>query len=652
MGLHTGIDKFIPTVERQFRAGPNETWRFYYPNTADFNFNYYKLLSDATESAIALNTNPNLRIAIVGAGLAGLTAARELFRCGYRAIDLYEASDRIGGRTYSIPLHTPHTDSHTVFEMGAMRIPFFPAPGSGNSVMDYYSSLFQIATQPFPDPGSKVADTGIFLNKGYGPNINDPYSEPTLDIWEAGAPEPPNPLLQQIYQKWSSFATQVIQECEKHYESDDWQTFWHQLVQHYWDKNFRELVYMPAAEYNPTQPGFFGGLGMTEEESNLFYTIGAGDGSWGAFYDISCLYPIRTLLFGFGTNHQLIEGRFDSQKNFLPGMEYKIPPHDSLHQPLVAPHYLGVQSLAECLFYQPVVSKFVESISLYRATHSEEYDINLYTRNPVKKLKRHSDGKIEVSSSAIEPKIYDAVILTAPTWALQISTDFEGFDPKTQLPFSVLNSIKVSHWISSCKVFYPLKERYWGEGKKIPQLISTDTYLQGIYGYAVKDEPGALLLSYTWEDDANKLLAFAHETATIKAANRALAQKCLEELDNLLLSCVNIQTPISPYVDARKPTVIQWSKKPSYRGCAKLYRETSWNTDYLLLRYNQDMSARSNLYFAGEAFSVEGGWLEPALRSGLDAVIHLVQNTNGEFLNNFQYKDYPLYDRWSPCFHQ
>lgn len=360
------------------------------------------------------------------------------------------------------------------------------------------------------------------------------------------------------------------------------------------------------------------------------------------------MYPIRTLLFGFGQNHQLIEGRFDGQKNFLPGKEYKIPARDSLGQPLVPPNYLGVQSLAECLFYQPVVSKFVEPISLYQATNLEQYQINLYTRNPVQKLKRYSDGKIELSSEFQEPKVYDAVILTAPTWALQISTDFDGFNPKTELPFSVLNSIKVSHWISSCKVFYPLKERYWGEGKKIPQLISTDTYLQGVYGYAVKDEPGALLLSYTWEDDANKLLGLAHESATIEEADRALAQKCLKDLDNLLVSCVNIQTPISPYVDEREPIVIQWSKKPSYRGCAKLYREMSWNTDYLLLRYNQDLSARSNLYFAGEAFSVEGGWLEPALRSALDAVIHLVQNTNGEFLNGFQYANYPQHDSWSP----
>ncbi len=41
------------------------------------------------------------RIAIVGAGLAGLTCALDLRREGYRA-DIYEASDRIGGRCFTI----------------------------------------------------------------------------------------------------------------------------------------------------------------------------------------------------------------------------------------------------------------------------------------------------------------------------------------------------------------------------------------------------------------------------------------------------------------------------------------------------------------------------------------------------------------------
>jgi tryptophan 2-monooxygenase len=229
-----------------------------------------------------------------------------------------------------------------------------------------------------------------------------------------------------------------------------------------------------------------------------------------------------------------------------------------------------------------------------------------------------------------------------------MSIDFEGFDYQTQLPFDVTYSIKVSHWITSCKVFYPLKERYWENNSNIPPVISTDSYLQGVYGYAVetnsqKDDPGVLLVSYTWEDDANKLIAELNN-------DEAFAKKCLDELDKILCQCENIKTPISPYVDTSKPAVIQWAKMPSYRGCAKLYREMTWNENYTLLKYNQKFSATSNLYFAGEAFSVEGGWTEPAFRGALDAVIHVIKNTGGTFLNNFQYSDYPQYDDWNPFF--
>jgi tryptophan 2-monooxygenase len=74
----------------------------------------------------------------------------------------------------------------------------------------------------------------------------------------------------------------------------------------------------------------------------------------------------------------------------------------------------------------------------------------------------------------------------------------------------------------------------------------------------------------------------------------------------------------------------------------------TWNENYALLRYNQNYSANSGLYFAGEAFSLEGGWTEPALRSALDAVIHAIANTGGTFLDGFQYSDYPKYDNWNP----
>ena len=550
MGVHKEIDKFTDAVQKPAAPSPDE-WRFRYPNTADFNFNYWRLLDQARHSSIGKNNNPDVRVAIVGAGIAGLTVARELFRSGFTNIDIFEGSRFLGGRTRSLPV----PGQHTVFEMGAMRLPFFDAPGSQKCVLDFYRDEFAVTVQPFPDPGSRVADTGIYLNNGFGSRpAAQNTSKPQLLIWRKTDALPPMPELQSVYTKWSSFASMVTQEVKKHYGTAEWDEFWQHMVRHYWTLNFRDLVYLSAIKaYSPADPGNFGGLGMDDQEATLFYTIGAGDGSWGAFYDISCLYPIRTLLFGFGTNHQIIQGLFDDDGRFRGGPYYCEATKDSAGKRFDTPDYRGVQTFAECMFFAPVKSQNVRCMSLYGAmVPADEPDgVHLFTATTVSAISRANDGRVRVAAGTLARE-YDAVILTPATWAAQ-GIAIRDFAYDSQWPFEVEQSLKMSHWITSCKVFYPLKERYWGDGKRIPQLISTDTRLQGVYGYgldtAAIHEPGVLMVSYTWEDDANKLLADTDE--------EALAWNLLSELDEILESCENVGEAISKYVVQTRPEVVQ-----------------------------------------------------------------------------------------------
>lgn len=613
-------------------------WLWSWPNTADFNFNYYRLLESSGDTGIGSPGSPGTRVAIIGCGVAGLTAARELFRAGYTNIDLYEATDRLGGRTYS----KPAPGQQTCFELGAMRLPFFNTdpddlPGR-NSVLAWYTKEFGIAYQPFPDPGSSVANTGIYLNDGFGP-VHEPApgQKPELLLWNSatnpGEP-PPTAELQAIYDRWNNFATMFTDAVSPVYGTPQWTALWQQIVSDYWEINFRDFAYLPVlAAYDPADPGNFGGLGLTQDQAQLLYTIGVGDGSWGAFYDISVLYIFRTMLFGYGNQHQLIVGVPDG------GPQQNQTLTDSAGNKFIGPSYLGVQSVAECMFFEPVRSVHVSG-SLYDALQD---NVNLFTSTQVSSIDKLPDGKISLRTrdGRVEAP-YDAVIMSPPTWAMQIGTSINGFDVSTQWPFPVQTSFAMSHWIRSCKVMYPLRERFW-EVSRIPQLLSTDIQLQGVYSYAAgDDDPGVLLVSYTWEDDANKFLAQGFEPT--------LGSSLLELLDDILLRCTNIQQKISPFVDtSRGPTIMQWSLMPTYLACAKLYHERSWDLDYALLRYNQNFSSRSGIYFAGEGFSVEGGWTEPALRGALDAVLYVIRNTAGTFTPPFDFAaDYPRYSEWSP----
>ncbi len=631
---------------------PESEWLCQYPNIADFNFNYYHLLNKAKQSGLA-KTKQQPRIAVIGLGVAGLLSARELFRSGFQAIDMFESTDRIGGRTYSIPMK----DQHTTFEMGAMRMPFFSEPKNGQSLLAYLTQEFNIHSQDFPNPGSPVANTGIYMNNGYGPDTDNPFEKPQLIRWETkgqqAPPPPPNKKLKAVYKLWEHFKDLFVKEAGRLYGTKDWMPFWQAFVTHYWALNFRDLVVLDKMDaYDENNLGYFGGLGMNDEQADLFYTIGAGDGSWGAFYQISCLYPIRTLLFGFGNDHQLIQGNFNDDGEFAPGDAYQQSLTDSLGHNLASPCYLGVQSYADNLLFTEVKSHdtTVNNTSLYSAVHSKKHPlINLFTQSKVQKIKKNTNGSITLSAAGDIEKEYDAVILTLPTWAMQLSIQFEGFSQQS-LPFAVQNAFKRSHWITSCKVFYSLKERYW-EKTNIPQLISTDTFLQGVYAYAadiknakgeiVHQDAGGVLVSYTWEDDANKFLA--------NVDDKTLAKLCLEKLDSILEECSNVQGKISDYVNLDESQVIHWSQQPSARGCAKLYRQSTWQDNQNLLSYNQEHSEDSGLYFAGEAFSLEGGWTEPALRSAIDAVLHIVHHSGGDFLNDFHFaEDYPQHSQWQP----
>lgn len=622
-------------------------WSARFPNPPDLCFNYRKLLEQA--GGIASGGRSDHRICIVGAGVTGLTAARELLRCGFTQITLIEQSQRIGGRHLTVASDLRrHAPASTPFEMGAMRMPLFnrtgEAPKDGHSLMAYYANLFDLRISDFPNPGTpQVTGTGIYLQEGQ----LDPESDPTLLRWinSDGSTPPPTLALKAVHDKWHGFAARMTDRIAKVYGTAAWEAQWAAIVERYHHLSFRDLVRLSAIEtWQASAPGDFGGLGMSMEESAIFYAIGIGDGSWGAFYDVCCLYPLRTAIFGFSSHLQLVHGRVDEQGQPLDAPYLtQDAVHDSKGLKFLAPNYLGLVAMDECLLFMAIDGL---GTSLYEQCIAR--DDGLLTDSSVTGLIKQPDGTICVQYdwNASHPKnrasvsqIFDSVILTLPSWLIETNIRLQHFTP-AMLPQRIVNAYKTAHWETSCKVYAPLKKSFLSKQQNIPQILVTDSFVHDVYAYRYNDQYAydCILLSYTWEDDATKLAGLS---------DVQLVEKCVNELDRILLRCSNVNSPISPYIDTTGARVQRWITDRNALGCAKLYRAGTYDDAVSLMKYNRDFSSVSGLYLAGESFSVDAGWTEPCLRTAVDSVINICNNLNASFNGAFSMDVYPHYQTLS-----
>lgn len=525
-----------------------------------------------------------------------------------------------------------------------MRMPFFnradEPPTEGRSLMAYYAKAFDLSFSDFANPGSQwVRSTGIYLREG----SVGAGSTPLMLIWknEDGLTPPPGEELQRVYAKWKAFADRMTRHVAEVYAGPNWEGMWAAIVEKYQGVSFRDLVNMPALHvWDEGAPGDFGGMGMSAEESAIFYAIGIGDGSWGAFYDVCCLYPLRTAIFGFSSQLQLIHGRVDANGDPLESPYlHSAAVFDSMGLGFDRPRYIGLAALDECLLFMNINET---GKSVYQ--HSHERSNGLLTDSSVTRIQKLSNGKTRVfynwkhsrpEQAQEQFDDFDSVIVTLPSWLIETRIRLEHFTPQ-MLPYEIINAYKTAHWETSCKVYAPLKKSFLSKNSNIPQAIVTDSFIHDVYTYRYNDHYtyDCILLSYTWEDDATKLASFS---------DKELVVKCAAELDRILMNCANIQEKISPYIGIEQAVVQRWITDKNALGCAKLYRPGTYYDAVRLMKYNRDFAHVSGLYFCGESFSVDAGWTEPCFRGAIDAVIHICNNTAAIFNDGFSMSDYPHY---------
>lgn len=234
-------------------------------------YDYTAILSDQTPIATVPRSRWGTRVAIVGAGAAGIVAAYELFRAGLNPV-IFEATDRIGGRNYSEPFGANPGRNAALAELGAMRVP------PSCKVFYYYANLLKMKFSTFPDPG-KVPTTLYYENQKY--------------TWQPGKPAP-GPFAQ-IAADFGNFAdglTGPVWAPWKAGDLDGVRKVWQRYVDRYANMSFLTALAEGIPSWGPAELNAFGALGM-------------GSGGFGPLYGVGFLEMLRVMVNQWEVDQQL-----------------------------------------------------------------------------------------------------------------------------------------------------------------------------------------------------------------------------------------------------------------------------------------------------------------------------------------------------------
>jgi lysine 2-monooxygenase len=219
-------------------------------------------------------------VAVVGAGMAGMVAAYELMKLGFRPV-LFEAS-RMGGRLRSQRFEGTQD---VVAELGGMR---FPVSGTA---FFHYVNLLGLQTRPFPNPLTPAAGSTVVDLEG-----TSHYARTLADLPE---------LFREVADAWSQTLEKDARfsELQNAIRTRDVATLkrlWNTLIPLWDDRTFYDFIASSEA---------FSKLSFRHRE--VFGQVGFGTGGWDSDFPNSMLEILRVVMTNCDEEQRLIVGGAD-----------------------------------------------------------------------------------------------------------------------------------------------------------------------------------------------------------------------------------------------------------------------------------------------------------------------------------------------------
>ena len=215
-------------------------------------------------------------VAIVGAGMAGITAAYELMKLGLKPV-IYEAS-RMGGRLRSQPFEG---GQGVVAELGGMRFP------ASSTAFFHYVDLLGLATKPFPNPLTPAAGSTVVDLEG-----QTHYAHTLADL---------PPLFSEVANAWSEALAELgfgdLQQALRERDVPRLKALWDALVPLWDDRTFYDFSAQSEALSK-----------LSCRHREVCGQVGFGTGGWDSDFPNTMLEILRVVLTGCDEDQHLIVG--------------------------------------------------------------------------------------------------------------------------------------------------------------------------------------------------------------------------------------------------------------------------------------------------------------------------------------------------------
>ncbi|MEM6487850.1 MAG: NAD(P)/FAD-dependent oxidoreductase [Pseudomonadota bacterium] len=411
----------------------------------DFPFDYQRWLNHPAGLGRLPGARLGTRIAIIGAGMAGLVAGYELMRLGLHPV-FYEAG-QIGGRLRSQPFDGA---PDVVAELGAMRFP------TSSSCFWHYAAAQGVATAPFPNPLTAAAGSTVIELEG-----ERVYAETLADL---------PPIFREVAHAYDRALEEeagvgALMAAIAARDPAAVHALWHPLVRAWDERTFYDFVTTSRA---------FRALSFRHRE--VFGQVGFGTGGWDSDFANSMLEILRVALTLQDTDQRLIVG-------------------GAAQVPLGLWRREGGAGTAH----------WPADVSLAGLNHGAPRPGCVALRRDDS---RGGTGGIAVTDRWGRTEAFEAVVATCQSWLMTTSIDTEErlFPAKLWMALDrtrYMQSAKT--FVMVDRPFW--RDRDPKTGHETMSMTLTDRLTRGTYLFDhAPPQPSVICLSYTWMTDALKVL--------------------------------------------------------------------------------------------------------------------------------------------------